>query len=226
MAQLLYTSLFTDPALKAYYRMEVGAITADARGNNILTNNNGANTTPFGKYGGGADFGTSNSNKSLALPSSGLGVNLGSNSSIVMEVRVQTEPGTNSTYRLVDWRSTTGSARSENIQYKDVGGTKQLASGFGGAEGTFATTLGTLRYHHLALTCDGTTGLVYLDGVQVISASSVANPDTDYIYIGSANNGSQASSVFIDEVAFFSKVLTLTEIQTLAADTGSGYLFG
>lgn len=73
------------------------------------------------------------------------------------------------------------------------------------------------KWHHIILTIDASDNTkVYLDGVQIFSAGSqtLGNPATNS-YVGTDNTASGWFNGFIDEVRFYTRALSATEVTDL-----------
>lgn len=78
------------------------------------------------------------------------------------------------------------------------------------------------QWQHVAMTYDGTTKQIYVDGAPIVSGgqASALLYNTQSAYIGCDNNGGSPAMRFsgaIDEVQIYNRALTSPEIQTLAA---------
>lgn len=216
MAQELFsTSLFNDANLKAYYRFNSGALTTDSKGSNTLQNIGTVGELASGLFGVSADLGSSNSSKAFRTPSTDIGIAGSSAFSASIWVKIQTEPGTNATYVLMFHDSTT-SDHYIFLEYIDLSGVKKLRVIFSGTTTDYTVTLGTSVWHNIIIVRDisNTKGLLYLDGVAVISnatlgasAGGVNNFDLGY-----DENSGNWSSIFMDDVAVFNRVLTPTDV--------------
>lgn len=218
----------------AYYKLdESSGNAADATGSgNTLTNTNSVSFVPA-LINNGADFGTANTNKCFLLNAS-MGYSGGSGAgSISFWVKSRTAPGTNVLYTLVNMSGGTNPSNTRMlVRYSDVSGTKQLqfirqSSSFS-QQATFNTTLSTSAFTHVVMTYDGTTILGYVNGVQQASGASAGNAGTDPPQQGIAANPAdctaQPSSVYIDEVGFWNRLLTSGEVTTLYnAGAGCAY---
>ncbi|HLY74986.1 MAG TPA: LamG-like jellyroll fold domain-containing protein [Planctomycetota bacterium] len=75
-----------------------------------------------------------------------------------------------------------------------------------------------MNWHHIALTYDGTTAILYADGVQVASAAKNWNLVANLAYIGrQVNTAAEFWNGQIDDVRLYSRVLTPVEVAVLAA---------
>jgi large repetitive protein len=70
---------------------------------------------------------------------------------------------------------------------------------------------------HVAGTFDGTTSLVYVDGVQVGSKTPMMSlgTNTEPAHIGEDSQGGSSFPGIIDEVSVYSRALTATEIAAI-----------
>jgi hypothetical protein len=100
-------------------------------------------------------------------------------------------------------------------------GTVQAGLAFGpGNATTFVTgpAIQANTWYHMALTFDGTTATLYLDGVNVASGAGQGKImyDNQPVRIGSLSNAvGSAFDGFIDEVALFNMALEADDIQTI-----------
>ena len=218
----LYThSLFSDANLVAYYRMESGALTTDSKGANTLTNYNTV-ADGIGKFGGGADFGASNTDKALRVASD-LGIGATTNITASIWVKLNTEISTGE-YTFIDKNKAGATGTLIQIYYEYNGGTRRLnfrRLGSANAAVTYNLTLGTSNWYHLVLTWDGTNMYAYVNGVSVGSAASSGTFNltayADQLAIGTTNSVDNVrySSAIIDDVAIFSRALTASEVSQL-----------
>lgn len=227
MAELnTLSALLADGNLKAYYRMESGALTTDSSsGGNTLTNNNtvGEGT---GKYGGAADFSATNTDKNLLL-NSDLGITGGA-ISIVGWVKLKAEIGSG------DWcfwvQEDAGTHTRNEIRYDYNGGTRTLhfsrvKMNVGSQAVDYAITMGTSNWVHLAYTYDGSTIHAYVNGADVGNAAATgsgAAVGVDNFKIGAGDNGASLeafASILADDVAVFNRELTAAEVLQLYTDT-------
>lgn len=226
MAELKYAALgglIADANLKAYYRMEAGALTTDSSGQGkTLTNNNTVGEAD-GKYGGGADFGTANSNKYFSIADK-LGID-GGNYSVSCWVKLRTEITVDGTiYQLVDQGGSTTDVYF-HLMYQRAAGVNKMTmqrfkNGVGGQSANYNVSLGTSAWHHIVGTYDGTNCRLYVDGVlrDTQPASGTGTGVTDGFWIGSNTGVVQFSSVYLDDVAIFDRVLSQTDVDNLFND--------
>jgi len=219
--EIASTALAGDANLEAYYRLESGALTTDSGPNGKTLTNNNTVGEGTGKFGGCADFGTANSNKSLSLAEN-MGID-GGNGSFSCWVKNRTEiTADNTIYQYV---SQTGSTTDCGLQlfYWQTSSVKKITwqrykYGVGGQNSNFTITLGTDSWYHLVGTYDGTNLRLYVNGelkdIQAASGNgSSAAPNT--FAIGKNSDGSQYASSYIDDVLITNDALTSDEIYAL-----------
>lgn len=214
-------------SLVAYYKTdESSGNAADSVGGVTLTNNNTV-TYGTGKILNGADFGSSNTTKYLSAANA-LGLTTGA-FSVGFWVKVNTAPS-NSTETIIAWTTSTGNLRIK-VEYLDSAGTKTLR--FNRSKPTVAdqainynTTLTVGTWYYVVMTYDTTTEIGYLNASNVASgaASGTGAGQSNAINIGRNDNASNYSSVMVDEVGFWSRALTGTEITELY-NGGSGFSY-
>lgn len=223
--ELYTTGLLNDANLKAYYRMESGALTTDSSGEgHTLTNNNSVGETSSGKFGYAADFGTGNTNKYFSIADS-LEVTNGA-CSIALWVNVNAAPATNNDYNLA-WKGDSGSNVGYEIRYRDISGTKKilvrrLRAGVSSDEISYDVDFGTGTWYYLVLTYDGSNVRAYLNGSQVGSDTPSSGNGTSFtnyfdgFCMGYSNSGlSHYPNVILDDIAVFNRQLTADEIESI-----------
>ncbi len=205
--------------LKAYYRMESGALTTDSSGNGYTLTNNGSVAETTGKFGICADFGTGNNSKSLTNADN-TGVD-GGVCSIVAWIKLSTEIASDF-YAIVSQQSS-GTKVKNAIVYNYNGGTRRLEfwrvrNGVAVDGPTYNVTLGTSEWYHIAFTYDGATVCGYLNGRLVGSSGSSGNgssASSSFFNIGRDDSGIRYFSGLADDVAFFNTVLSADQIKEL-----------
>ena len=75
--------------------------------------------------------------------------------------------------------------------------------------------LPTGNWHHAAITWDGTTKRDYLDGVEVANATAQLGAGTENMMLGAARNSYYLNG-YVDDALYYTRALTLAEIQQLA----------
>lgn len=220
MSEVLYSNLFSDASLQAYYRFNTGALTTDSKNSNTLTNTNTVGETASGKFGYAADFGASNTNKSLSI-SSTLGITTWASAfSISLWIKRHSELGSGAQDIFAkEVESTTGGLNWLNYEYN--GGTRRLKfSRYDEAtteNAYFNINLGT-DWHHVVFVYDGASIIPYVNG---IAGTSVVSDGTSSgtAYGNVLNLGGIVAdgywSGFMDDVAVFSRALNASEVRTL-----------
>jgi hypothetical protein len=222
MAQLSSLPLFNSANLVAYYKCED---VSDSKGAYTLTNNNSVTFTGA-KYGNGANFGSSNSDKSLSV-SNDMGITGGA-ITISCWVRLLAEIGSG-VYCFTD-QNDTGTEVEYDIAYEYNSGapriridrTKRLVSN---NPIYYTLTMGTSNFYHFALTYDTTNLRAYVNGILVGSplATSGNGTDTgsttDKFIIGAAQDNLGATGTFasaiIDDVGVFNTALSASDIYSI-----------
>lgn len=226
MSELKYTSkglLLADANLRAYYRMEAGALTTDSSGNGkTLTNNNSIAENTAGKFGNCSDLGAANTNKHFSIADK-LSY-AGGAYSISFWVKLNAEIASG------NWRFITlGDDVTDSvfiIRYDYNAGTRQLyfdrlKAGVTDEAFGYTITLGTSNWVHIVLTYNATTMIGYVNGANigsVAASGSGSGAASAGFNIGSADGVSQFSSALFDDVACFNRVLTSAEVTELHND--------
>lgn len=225
MPEIHKINFATDTGLMGYYRMETGALTTDSSTNaRTLTNNNTVSEVS-GRFGIAADFGTTNTNKSLTIANT-MGIT-GGNISFSFWVKMNTELASGETCFILQG-SLTNLVRNQ-VEYVFSGSPilrfRRTRSNVADDDATFIVSLGTVRFHHIAYTYDGATVRGYLNGVQVTSVASVGNGSatgSDQFSIGARNTigtPDEFSSSVIDDVAVFNRTLSAAEVFSIYNDS-------
>lgn len=218
--ELINTPLYTDGNIVAYYQMENANATLG--GQNLTTN--GTVTYTAAKFNNGANFSAFNNLNALDVASN-LGISSGA-TTISLWVKVLNEPTANQSYRLVNLRTTSGGTNYIDWQIRydsDASNNKTLyfdrsKPGIADQGPIYSVTLGTSAFHHIAFTYDGTNIHGYLDGTDVTGASAasgVGNGGADHLYVAAAGIITFPASVIIDDLAFFTRALSATEVSNL-----------
>lgn len=227
-AEFSTLALRNDPSLVGYWKLEN---TNDELSSHNLTNNN---TVAFNaaQFNNGADFGTSNTNKSLNNTTN-LGINGTGATAFSFWVKVTTEI-TSGNYELVHHDSTGGADRYFVIQYEYNGGIRRLVIDAGSGTATYNITLGTSNFYHIVANRAASDGAIelFVNGVSVATgtAGTGASGGNNELSIGAHSNGTLSpTSGIIDDLAIFSRVLTPTEVTTIYTgqepSNGYGYVY-
>jgi len=226
MPELANTYLENDASLRTYYKMDnVNDSTANA---NNLTNVNSVVFSPS-KFNSGADYGTTNTDKVLALSANPLSDVAMTNLSVSFWVKLRTEiPSGN--YRLFELNSNlTGTGVACFVDYSSafvLSGNVKLSTTNSRVTRT-ASALGTAAYYHVVLVKANTQVELYVNGVSIGTNTGTGtdasnSSGTYHLSIGSDRLGTDNSPVFIDDFAIFEKALTITEVKFLYAGTNPG----
>ena len=218
MAQELFSqSLFNSANLISYYRLED---VNDSKGSNNLTNNNTV-TFSAAQFNNGANFGTANTNKHLSNTST-LSIDGGA-IGISFWVKCLTEVDTGTDYTFV-YQGNNANKVNYYVRYQYNAGTRRLAFrrtklGVGDQNVLHNVTLGTSDFYHIVLNYDTTNIEGFVNGVSVGTAAASGNgtdATVDGIGIGSWGLGTDTfSSALIDDVAFFNRALTASEVSAI-----------
>lgn len=225
--QIVNTSLFTSANLVAYYRLENGALTTDSKGAYTLTNQGGI-ASIAGKFGGGADPGTPNSDNGCLYRTSSFPV-LSGNFSVAGWFNWQTAA---TAYALIGWCD---AANDVFVRFNYDGTTLQffrVKSGVAQQGPTYVFTPTVGRWYHIAITYDGTNVRGYVSGVLVAGPTAASgdgvSAETGGLGLGIDGQAfgvlTTTNTVKYDDVGFFTAALTADEVALLALDESA--LFG
>jgi len=193
----------------------------DSSGNsNTLTNNNSVGFVA-GKFGNCADFGTSNTNKSLSR-ADGLGIDLSATATINCWVKVRGEPGTGASYTIVDLRSMTGTSGRMIFRYIDESGTKKLYLDRTDTPIKYDVTLGTTAWYMLTAVYTASNHYIYLNGRQVVSGGSGNAMAGNSLNLG--GNAGVFANIYLDEVVIENRAWSATEIRKHYATATGRYI--
>ena len=224
MPELNNTILKNSANLKAYYRLESGALTTDSSaGGYTLTNNNTVGDGT-GKFGGCADFGTSNSNKYFSITSD-IGISATADCSFAFWTKLPSLPSSGNRYSFFGKDITGATGSRYNLSYYNNSGTYQLLGNRSrGASGTdtatYAVTLATNTWYHIVVTYSANTLKVYLNSSFVSSVSSTGTGsvgEATALYLGAWNVGgiTQYINGNIDDFSIFTSALTADQVKEL-----------
>lgn len=221
--ELINHSLFSDANLKAYYRFNSGALITDSSSNGVTLTNNNTVGEASGKFGIGADFGSSNTNKYLSSTNA-LGISGGA---ITMSFWIKLNTEISTSIQVIISQSSNTSNVVFQLVYDYNGGNRRLVFyrtrlGQYNDQVYYPVTLGTSDWHHIVFTYNGTNIIGYVDATasSPVSASGTGTSQPiPGITIGSGQSGNFPISAIIDDVAFFNRALTGTEITNLYTST-------
>jgi PKD repeat protein len=198
------------PGLVAAYGFDEGAgtITADSSGNGNAGSLSAAAWTPAGRYGSALSF---NGTSSKVVVGDADSLDL----TTALTVEAWVRPAA-----LSAWRTVVLKERSGGIVYSlyanELGNRPVGQVDIGGEKNALGTaTLPLDTWSHLAVTWDGTTLRLYVNGSQVASTpvtGSLANSNGP-LDIGGNGVWSEYFSGLIDEVRVYNRALAATEIQ-------------
>jgi hypothetical protein len=189
---------------KAVYHHKT--LTLDSTGNYDTTNTNSVGSGT-GKIGDGADFGTSNTNKRLAIDST---LGLGNTEAYTMSswVKMRTEISTGTQCFVT--KCLTGTPWSQGrIEYQFNGGTRRILFGVNSSGGFRIVTenlaMGTSNFYLITGTYSGGTSgtlTLYRDGVSkgTNTASLSLSSSSNNLTIGALENTIFPGSIITDEV--------------------------
>ncbi len=205
--------------LVSYWKLdESSGNAADSVGANTLTN---TNTVTYGPalINNGADFGTANTNKKLAIGSFITGGNI----TIQAWVKLKTAISSGS-YGIFEQEDDTA-ARIFNVTYNFNGGSPQVVADYhknntSDNNVTSTTTLSTSTFAQIVITYNGTTFTQYINAVSAgtpltISGGGSGSVSGNNFTLGEAPRYSAYGSVIIDEVGVWSRALSGAEITQL-----------
>jgi hypothetical protein len=213
--EILKSRWYGSSNLKAYYRMERYAITTDASGNSkTLTNNNSVGDGEgIGVFGDCADFGTTNTNKTLSIADN-LGIAGSGDRTFAFWIKLRTE--ISSGYdTFFEFNSTLTATRYTKIYYDYYAGTRRLMfDGAGGAVG-YTITMGTSNWYHLGITVSsGGTVKAYINGAFVGTfAVSTGALTGNYLKIG--GDATYFAKAYIDDFIALNTVLTADDFKEI-----------
>ena len=114
------------------------------------------------------------------------------------------------------WIFAYGTGGTSQAMFIGMNGTTLYGGGYGDD-----LTVGNFwdnNWHHIALTYDGTTAILYADGVQKASAAKTWNLAPSLAYIGrQVNTAAEFWNGQVDDIRLYSRVLTPAEVAVLAA---------
>ena len=214
--------------LVAYYKLdEASGNAVNAASGSYTLTNYGTTTYTTGKINNGADFGASNTTKYLLRPFFGDFILNDGAMSISCWVKLNTEVA--SSYYCFAFAS--GQSTFLVLRYEYNSGTRRLRLTRGRNNLSYVyvdktVTLGTSNWYHIVGTYDGSNMTLYVDGVKetpvAASGNGTANwhPGGGFFSIGcepDANGGTVGiyASAIIDEVAFYQRAITDTEVLSL-----------
>lgn len=216
MPELLKHSLFEDANLENYYRLE-NLKDHSSKGRTLTQN--GTVTFPEAKFSNGASAtfnGTNNLVATSITPGTGA-VSFG------CWFKKSSPP-------TVDYSPTILNFGDGNRLYLFASKTQGYAC-FGTYDGTATDTISSVPvcddvWHHLMCVRNGTTHIMYVDGVAVATVTGTArNANGTTIRIGNVDNANDyIGAAIVDETCVFSRALTAAEVLDLYQNSFTNYL--
>ena len=208
-ATATWTVTATGPVAAYGFNEASGTTVADASGNGLTGTITGATRTTAGKFGRALSFnGTSN----LVTVADNAKLDLTKGMTLEAWVRPSTASGT----RSVIFKERSGgpvyamfanTSTNRPAGYVSVGSAQDIRS--------TTTQLPVNVWHHLAVTYDGITLRLYVDGGQVASRAIAGSitVSTGALRIGGNSVWSQWFAGLIDEVRIYNRALTSTQLK-------------
>ena len=199
------------PGLVAAYSFNEGSGTAlgDSSGNNNTGTLSGATWTTAGKFGNALVF--NGTNARVTIPNS---------ASLQLTTGMTLEAWVNPSIVDGAWRDVIYKA-NDNYYLEATSSNGNKPAGGGTFAGTGAQTYGTAAlavntWTHLAVTYDGATLRLYVNGVQASSQARTGNlaTSTSALQIGGDSTYGQYFTGTIDEVRIYNRALSQAEIQS------------
>jgi hypothetical protein len=223
-------ALLVPTGLIAYYPMDTlsGTTVSDATGRGHDGTCNPCPTTTTGKIGGAYSFDGSDV---VTIPVPTIANELNTTSAFtaafwVSFTTLPTDTGSEATEYACPINKPYGTADSDSWQLCYAG---TMAQWFYGTQGnssfngiyTSGATIATTTWYHFALTWDGSTKALWIDGTSAGSSSfSGIEFDTNALMFGADTLDTAPSAMFtgkLDDVRIYNRALSSTEIATLAA---------
>ncbi len=212
---------FPYSGLISYWKLDESSGNAvDSVGSNTLTNNNSV-TYGAALINNGANFGTSNTNKSL---SKGSIITPLTSVSIQCWVKVNTLIPSGTTYGLFEQEDDTN-AVIMGVLYDENSGSPRIRADYHKNNVSdnyvyYTTTMTTSVWHHIVITYDGSTFTLYFDGVSrgtplTISGGGSGSVSGNEFTIGEMPRFGSFASMISDESGIWNRALTSGEVTTL-----------
>jgi len=169
--ETIRSTLFSDSALLANYRFEAGALTTDSTSNaNTLTNNGTVAESTSGKFGGCADFGSSNSSKSFSRTDN-YGLTVNQARTVLGWIKIPAELSGADTYYWIHAFAYGTEKVNYEFWYERETSVNSLCirrnrASTGNEQLKFTVSIGT-GWNQVGYTLSGTTLSLYLNGKKV-----------------------------------------------------------
>ncbi|NTW32172.1 MAG: hypothetical protein HGB12_06045 [Bacteroidetes bacterium] len=215
----------------AYWKFdETNGGAADAVGSYPLTNNNTVGYST-GKISNGADFGSSNTNKSFSAGSTIANSLYNTSFSISCWFKISTQPSTGNEFVMVSI-TPYSPEKDISIKYSNETGTKQIViykGNYGGTDNNIRYNINLtsdIWYHVVYVYTNNTLLEGYLNGTSIGTISNPYNNPTgsgsgSNLFISSWCGSSRFISGLIDEVGIWSRALSSAEVSALY-NSGNG----
>lgn len=216
--ELASTSLFSDPNLVAYYKLEN---VNDSKSSFHLTNYNTVTFTA-GKFNNAANFGTANTNKRLDVASN-LGITSGAMSISLWVKGLASIPS--GTWEFLHHSANTAGAVTavdNRIGYDYNAGNPRID--FNRYDTTpihqyYTLNIGTTDYYNFIYSYNGSVIEGFVNGISIGSVAapftSANNNTGDKTEIANYGTSFNFASVMLDDIAIFSRGLTSTDAQII-----------
>jgi len=216
--ELFNSPLASDANLKGYWRFESGALTVDSSGNGRTLTAVSDPADGAGIFGGAVDLdGNDNYNFNNHAD-----FNVAGAFSISAWVKHTSSPGFASV--LTKGGSGGDGTFSYGLQITTNTCTANLwqSAGAGHMSVVHTAVINDGNWHHLCMTYDGTTLKLYVDGVSASSTTKSGpwNNGTSNIGIGARAGGTGFFTGSLDDVAFFNRLLSTTEVASIFRGDG------
>jgi VCBS repeat-containing protein len=207
----------TLPGLVAFYKFNDASnlgLDSSGNGNNLITVGSNVSYTPSGEYGGGLALGGGGylSTVNGSVPA---GVPLGGQSYTISSWFQ--ESGPEGALGIIGWGNY-GTQNQVNALRLGTGGESIWNYWWNHDVGTYASNVYDHLFHNLAVTYDGSTRSMYLDGTLVASDHAVGLNVQNANFAVGKTVGSEYFSGVLDNVAVFNTALTAAQVQSQLLD--------
>lgn len=214
--------------LQAYFKLdEASGNASDATGNGYTLTNNGTTTYTTAKINNGADFGTTNSTKSLTRTGTIVADSSPYSFSLWVKQRTEIASGT----QIFAYLSTPST--SFDVRYEYNAGSRRISlvrqrNNLSSVTASYTVTMGTADYYHIVGAYTGSDIVLYVNNVSVATAAASGDGTTSWTPgVGAFSIGagldanaltiSNFASCFVDEVGVWSRGLGTTDTSSLYA---------
>lgn len=206
--ELFSTPLFSDPSLKAYYRLE-NTNDSGSNGYNLSTAVGSAPSFAAAQFNNGASYSGANAHTNASLVWS-------ATTSWSCSFWLKDTSGSSAYRRWV--MNNAGALAANDFIIREDNNEIQLLINNGAGNVSTSGLSGSWKnsWHHFVVVSNGTTTKVYMDSVEILSTANVSTPFNG-IYLGgyySVDNNEYTTGQ-LDDVAVFDRELTQMEIYNL-----------